>query len=142
MIWLLYGCLVLGAVLLVADIAGRLHGPPERIRWWRAIGLLAAAGPGLAPMLGWLTGGLSVSWPFPLIAAAYFAAFALLTAGVLGVRGQSGSAGLRRVGYLGLLVLGAIPSWVLLFLAPAILLAGVSLIEPRQVAATSDIATH
>ncbi len=140
-IWLLYACLVLGAVLLVADIAGRFNGPPERVRWWRAIGLLAAAGPGLAPLLGWL-GGSSVSWPYPLIAAAYFAAFVLLTAGVLGWRGRSASAALRRAGYLGLLVLGTLPGWALLFLTPAIALAGVALIQPRRAPASSDIAAH
>jgi hypothetical protein len=138
-IWLFYVCLVLGAVLLVADLAGRFTGPPERVRLWRAIGVLAAAGPGLGPMLGWLTGRLSVSWPYPLVAAAYFAAFVILATGVMGWRGRSASARLRRVGYLGLLVLGALPSWVLLFLAPAIAVAGVSLIQSPGAPAANDV---
>lgn len=132
MIWLFYAFLLLGLVLLGLDVADRLRVAPERARWWRWIGIAAAAGPGLAPLLAWLTGQLSVSWPFPLIALAYLAFFAAFAVGALGWLGVSVSLWLRRAGYLGLLILAALPSWVLLLLTPLVAIAGLGLSRPRS----------
>lgn len=133
---LFYGWVIIGAVLLTVSVQGRLTVPAEQVSRWRVLGLVAAAGPGLAPFLAWLTGSLGASWPFPIIAIGYVLAFAILAIGVQGWLGDGASRSLRRVGYLALLVLGALPSWVLLVLTPATLLAGASLVEPRAAAAT------
>ena len=130
MIFVFYACLAIGVVLLVEDLCGRLTASPERVRWWRRIGIAAAAGPGLAPLLAWLTGRLEVSWPYPLIALGYLLFFLVFAAGALGLAGEHASPPLRRGGYLGLVVLAALPSWVLLALTPLVALAGIALARP------------
>jgi hypothetical protein len=130
-IWIAYSCLILGAGLLLASFAGRLTFHSERIRGVRALGLVAAAGPGLAPLGFWLANPTAVGWPFPVVAISYLAAFLVLAGGVVGPLSDRRQAGLRRLGYLGLLVLGALPSFVLLLLAPAVLLASLTLVEAR-----------
>jgi hypothetical protein len=140
-IFMLYGCLVGGIVLLVAELRGRLTVPAGQLGRWRLLGVVAAAVPGIGPLLAWITGSLGVSWPFPLVAIAYVVAFAVLALGVAGWTSSGSSRVLRRIGYLGLLVLGALPSFVLLLLAPAILLAGATLVEPRGLANTATSST-
>jgi hypothetical protein len=130
MIFVFYACLAVGVVLLVEDVRGRFTASPERVRWWARIGIAAAAGPGLAPLLAWLTGRLEVTWPYPLIALGYLFSFLVFAVGVLGLAGDNASAPLRRAGYLGLLALAALPSFVLLVLTPLVALAGVGLARP------------
>jgi MFS family permease len=81
MIFVFYACLAGGVVLLVEDLRGRFTPSPERVRWWGRIGIAAAAGPGLAPLLAWLTGRLEVTWPYPLIAFGYLVFFLVFVAG-------------------------------------------------------------
>lgn len=131
MIFVFYGCLILGAALLVADLRGSFTVRADQVRAWHAIGVAAAAAPGLGPLLGWMTGSLGASWPFPLIAGACVLAFALLAVGLGPWLARGRSRLVRRAGYVGLLVLGALPSFVLLLFAPAILLAGAALVAPR-----------
>lgn len=134
MIWILYGCLILGAGLLLASGTGRLTADPGRVRGLRALGLVAASGPGLGPLVLWVANPTAVVWPYPVIAIAYVAMFVMLAVGVLSPLADAPRTRLRRVGYVGMLLLGALPSFVLLLLAPAILLAGLTLIEPRATA--------
>lgn len=131
MIFVLYACLIAGAAVLLADIRGSFTVRSDQAGAWHRVGLVAAAAPGIGPLLGWITGSLSVSWPFPLIAIGYLLAFALLAIGLGPWAGPSAARFLRRAGYIGLLVLGALPSFVLLLFAPAILLAGAALVEAR-----------
>jgi hypothetical protein len=136
-IGLFYLFLLLGLTLLAMDVTGGLRIAPKRARWWRRIGVVAAAGPGLAPMLGWLTGRLAVEWPFPMIALAYLGLFVAFTAGVAGwpgarPDGEAGGLGLRRTAYLGLILLAALPSMVLLVLTPFVAIAGLALARPAR----------
>jgi hypothetical protein len=52
-----YTFIVGGAALLAIDIAGRLT-VRSRVGLWRTIGVIAAAGPGLAPILSIVTNRL------------------------------------------------------------------------------------
>jgi hypothetical protein len=117
MLWLFYGFLLIGLLLLVADLSGRLIVSRERVLWWRWIGLAAAAGPGVAPLLYGAT----------VVGVADLACFAAIAAGVLGLAPATAAPWLRRVGYLGLLVIGALPSWALIVLTPFVALAGLAL---------------
>lgn len=121
-----YAFLLVGLGLLAADLAGVLRVSARRLRWWRWIGLAAAAGPGLAPALAAATGRLVWSWPFPLIAFGYGLAFAVFALGILLPQVGPGRL-LRRSGYIGLLLLAALPSWVLIVLTPLVAIAGVGL---------------
>ena len=132
MILVFYACLVVGGLLLAAEVSGRFTVPAKRVRPFRRMGLVAAAGPGLAPILAWLTNTLDASWPFPLIAAGYLVAFALITAGVVGPLPPRPARRLRQIGYLGLLALAALPSWVLLIFAPLVLAASLALVEAPE----------
>jgi hypothetical protein len=131
----LYVFLVVGIFLLYADLTGRLTVSQRRVRWWRWIGVAAAAGPGLAPLLGALTGRLTVAWPFYLIAIGYLLAFGAFALGAL-LPNRPGSLLLRRSGYAALLLLAALPSWALLLLTPFVAIAGVGL--ARQEAPASQ----
>jgi hypothetical protein len=136
MIAVFYAFIAGGAVLLALDIAGRLT-VRSRVGLWRAIGVIAAAGPGIAPILSIVTNRLTYEGlTFPAVAVAYLAAFLLFVAGVSGRAGDT-SLLLRRVGYVGLLVLGAIPSWVLLVLTPLIFIAGAGLVRQSSEGARS-----
>lgn len=136
MIFLLYACLLGGFALLVEDQRSRFVASADRVRWLRLVGLVAAAVVGLVPLLAWLMGALQVSWPFPIFAIAYLVSFLALAGGVLGLGGDKSSIGMRRAGYLGLLVLEAL-SFTLLLLAPLVLVAGVALAQPRATARQS-----
>jgi len=116
-----YAFLVVGLVLLLADLTGRLRVLPPRVRWWRWLGVAAAAGPGIAPILYWWIYGMS-----PLIAVAYLLAFGVFALGAL-LPHRPRSALLRRGGYVALLLLAALPSWVLIVLTPFVAIAGIGL---------------
>ena len=122
MLWVFYGFLLIGLTLLVADVTGRLVVSPVRLRWWRWIGLAAAAGPGFAPLLYGVTG----------VGIADLVCFATMAIGVVGKFPPEGGARLRRIGYAGLLLIGAIPSWALIFLTPFVALAGLALARAPQ----------
>ncbi|HKY89102.1 MAG TPA: hypothetical protein VJ141_03915, partial [Candidatus Limnocylindrales bacterium] len=65
-------------------------------------------------------------------ASGYFLAFLVFAAGVVDWRDRRrASIWLRRAGYLGLLALAAIPSWVLLVLTPLVFVAGAGLVRAR-----------
>ncbi len=119
MLWLFYGFLLIGLLLLVADLSGRLIVSRERLLWWRWIGLAAAAGPGVAPLLYGAT----------VVGVADLACFAAIAAGVLGLASATAARWLVRIGYLGLLIIGALPSWALIFLTPFVALAGLALAQ-------------
>ncbi len=122
MLWVLYGFLVIGLSLLVADLSGRLVASWERARWWRWIGLAAAAGPGIAPLL---YGAVAVG-------VVDLTCFAVMALGVLGLAPAAIAPWLRRAGYVGLLVVGALPSWALIALTPFVALAGLALVQARE----------
>jgi hypothetical protein len=126
-LWLFYGFLVLGLLLLVADMSGRLIVSRERVRWWRWIGLAAAAGPGIAPLLYGAT----------VVGAANLVCFAAIAAGVLGLASATAAPWFRRIGYVGLIAIGALPSWALIFLTPFVALAGLALARaPEELSAS------
>ena len=127
MLWVLYGFLLIGLALLAADLSGRLVVSPKRVRSWRWIGLAAAAGPGIAPLLYGATG----------VGIADLACFASMAIGVLEASSPRRSAQLRRVGYVGLLVIGTLPSWALIFLTPFVALAGMALARSQDEIAAS-----
>ena len=127
MLWVFYGFLVVGLLLLVADLSGRLIVPRDRVRWWRWIGLAAAAGPGIAPLLYGATG----------VGVADLVCFAAMAFGVLGHPPADAAPRLRRGGYAGLLLIGALPSWALIFLTPLVALAGLALARaPEEMSAS------
>jgi hypothetical protein len=128
-----YLFVLVGMALLYLDLGGRLVVPRKRLVWWRWIGIAAAAGPGLAPVLGWAVGTLVTSgwWPFGVIASAYLVSFLVFALGAIDLSDRARSVRLRRVGYLGLLLLSLLPSWVLVVLAPAVALAGIGLARAK-----------
>jgi hypothetical protein len=126
-LWVFYGFLIVGLLLLVADLSGRLVVPRERVRWWRWIGLAAAAGPGIAPLLYGATG----------VGVADLVCFATMALGVLGLAPAAVATMLRRGGYVGLLVIGALPSWALISVTPFVALAGIALARaPKELPAS------
>ena len=131
MIFVPYAFVVIGALLLLADLTGRLTASAQRVRLWRAFGLIAAALAGLGPIVVLFT--LAWAWPSPLIVGAYVLLYVAFVAGTLGAAGRFSTA-LQRLGYAGFLAIVSIPSWVLLGLAPAIALAGIGLVRERSTA--------
>ena len=132
MIVLLYLPLALGLYALARDLTGRLTVEPDRVRVWHAVGLVAGIGASLAPALALALGTLGETGPaFTWIAVAYALAAALFAFGILAEGGTEAAAPARRAGYGMLLLLAAIPSWSLLFLAPLVGLAAVGLAKPQ-----------
>ena len=126
-----YFFLAVAVTLLLMDAAGQMRFSAGVARRLRAVGIVAAGGPGLAPMAALLTGRLEVGWPFPLIAMAYLGLFLAWTAAVAGwLGGPRGGGGLRRTIYAALIFLAALPSAVLLVLAPFVAIAGLGLARP------------
>jgi len=129
-----YLVLAVGVTLLLMDATGQMRFPGRLANRLRAAGVVAAAGPGLAPILVLVTGRLETGWPFPLIAMAYLGLFLAYAAAVAGwLSAPGGGAGLRRTIYAGLLFLAALPSWALLTMTPFVALAGLGLARPRDV---------
>jgi hypothetical protein len=132
MVFPLYAFVLVGLALLVGDVLGLLRASTARTRWWRIIGLVAAAGPGLAPIIAWLTGRLaSEGWVFPAVSAGYLLSYLLWVAGVAGRLGAA-SVLARRTAYAVILALASIPSWVLLVLTPLVAIAGLALVQPTD----------
>lgn len=135
-----YAAIALGVVLLVLDLRGRLRLPAGRARWWRIVGLAAAAGPGLGLTLALLTRRLEATGSTAsLVAFADTACFVALVVGALVRPEATGSTRLRRLAYGGLLAVGAMPSWVLLPLAAMLPFAAGALVRPVE--SSPDAAT-
>ena len=133
MIYVFYFCLAVGVTLLLMDATGQLRFQSGTARRLRALGVIAAAGPGLGPILALVTGRLEAGWPFPLIALAYLGLFLGYTAAVAGWLGTArGGGGLRRTLYAGLIFLAALPSMGLLLLTPLVMIAGLGLSRPLR----------
>jgi uncharacterized membrane protein YccC len=123
MILILYSFVVMGAALLVTDLRGRLTGDVRSVSFLRSIGIAAASIATIGPVA--VLFNSEWAWPYPLIPAAYIGLYAAFLAGTR----NTGSVALQRISYFGFLALSAIPSWELLFLAPAVGLAGVALVR-------------
>lgn len=123
--------LLVGVGLLVADMLNRLRVDERRVRWWRAIAAIAALFVGLQPVVFGLRTPEAVMYPFHLVAIGYLAAAATFLAGLV-VGDGAAALWLRRIGYGVLLLLGALPSLLLLFLTPVIALAGIGLARPAS----------
>lgn len=139
MIFVFYFCLAVGITLLLMDATGQLRFERRTARRLQAIGVIAAAGPGLGPVLALASGQLNAGWPFPLIALAYlglFLGYAAAVAGWLGT--ERGGGGLRRTLYAALVFLAALPSMVLLFFTPLVMAAGVALARPIDEASSGS----
>jgi hypothetical protein len=126
-----YGSLAIGLVLLAADLGGRFRVSSDRLRELARIGLVGAAVVGVTPLLLLLGqtlppgAGLGASWPLAAFVLGYLALALAFGVGVLGRAGDR-SAQIRRAAYLGLLMIAAVPSSLLL-LTPFITLAGLAL---------------
>lgn len=126
-----YLALLVGFGLLVSDLRGGLRIERHRLRWWKGIAALATLFVGLQPAVFGLRNPDSVAYPFPVIAAAYLGSALVYLAGIVAGERSSGL-WLRRIGYAILLVLGTLPSFLLLFLAPVIAVAGIGLARPTR----------
>ena len=130
MVLVFYFFLAVAVTLVLMDATGQMRFRARTARRLRIIGVVAAAGPGLAPALALASGQLEVGWPFPLIAMAYLGLFIAYAAAVAGWLSAGGGAGLRRTVYTGLILLAALPSMVLLILTPFVAIAGCGLARP------------
>lgn len=119
-----------GAALLLLDLRGRLT-VRSRVGLWRTIGVAAAAGPGLGPIVALTTNRLVYEGTtFPAVAVAYLIAFLMFAIGAMDWHDRLRfSAPARRVGYALLVALAAVPSFVLLFLSAFVLVAGAGLVR-------------
>lgn len=131
MLPLFYLALLVGVAFLVADMLDRLRVDERRLRWRRGIAAIATLFVALQPALFGLRMPDAVRFPFPLIAVLY------LVGGLVYLAGMAGderliALWLRRIGYGMLLALGALPSFLLLFLAPVIAMAGIGLARPSS----------
>lgn len=138
MIAVFYAFVVAGAAMLVLDLRGRLT-VRSRVGLWRTIGVIAAAAPGLTPILSVVTNRLGYDGLiFPVVSVGYLSAFALFAVGVLDWNDRRRSSLLlRRLGYVALLALSAIPSFVLLAFTPLIFIAGAGLVRQSSEVARS-----
>ena len=127
---LLYGFIALGAIVLLADANGFIVVAPERVRWFRIIGLIAVAIVGLAPLL--LVMSAEWLWWYPPIVVLYLLLALAFAAGTVGWLGPRYSRSVQRLAYAGLLLVVAIPSMVLLSLAPVVAVAGAALARPDE----------
>lgn len=131
MVLVFYFFLAVAVTLVLMDATGQMRFRRPTARRLRQIGIIAAAGPGLAPALALATGRLEVGWPFPLIAMAYLGLFVAYAAAVAGwLSASGGGSGLRRTIYTALILLAALPSAVLLILTPFVAVAGCALARP------------
>ena len=131
MLPLFYLALLIGVALLVADMLDRLRVDERRLRWRRGIAAIATLFVALQPAVFGLRTPDAVRFPFPLIAALYLVAGAVYLAGMVAGERSIGL-WLRRIGYGVLLALGALPSFLLLFLTPIIAMAGIGLARPSN----------
>jgi hypothetical protein len=126
MMFLFYGLIGVGVILLMADRNGLLIASSDHVRWLRLIGLGAATIVGVGPVVWLVTSDMT--WWYPPIVIGYLAAAAAFVAGTLGLAGAR-SVTVQRAAYGVLLLLVAIPPTVLLALAPALALAGAALVR-------------
>lgn len=132
MLPLFYGALLIGAFLLVRDIEGRSLASRASTRLRRRVAVVAAAGPGIAPIIYFGTGGNGVAAALSVIGLAYLLFYIVFALGLLELMPSDAARFARRAGYAGLLVLGALPSWGLLFLTPFTGVASVGLVEEER----------
>ena len=133
MILVFYGCLLLGVVVFVASLTGRLRAPERTVRVAHIVGIASATLVAIAPIWVALRFVLPDNWPNPVLTAIIIfdlLGAALLIAGTLSVRVRQSVR--PEVGYLFLLIAGAVPSWVLLAITPAVLLSGACLVRPAR----------
>jgi hypothetical protein len=130
MLPLFYGALLIGAWLLYRDVAGQAHARSPTVRFRRRVALVAAAGPGIAPIIYFGTGANGGAPSLSLIGLAYLLAYLIFAIGLLDLIPTLPARHARRAGYAGLLLLGALPSWGLLYLTPFTGVAGIGLVEP------------
>ena len=133
MLPLFYGALMVGAWLLYRDIAGRSHARGARVRLRRRVALVAAAGPGIAPIIYFGTGANGGAPSLSLIGVVYLLAYLIFALGLLDLVPSRPARHARRTGYAGLLLLGALPSWGLLYVTIFTGVAGIGLVEPLEV---------
>lgn len=128
MIFIFYGLWFLGLVFLGVDLTGRFNTSIHAARALRVLGVVAVTVPAVVPLMAvygrwWMWSGLT----FPVIAHAYTALAVLYLVGLFVGRAALGRL-LARCAYVGLLVLAAIPSFILLPIAgPTVGLAGLAL---------------
>ena len=126
---LLYGLVALGIGLLAANVVGRLSAPPTRARVLRFGGTIAALN--LGGLAIYALGLVTPPGPVAVVVAcAYLVSALLLSVGALGAAGRVGS-GLRRLGYVVILLLTSIPSVMVLPLAVLVPFAGLALVEDQ-----------
>ncbi len=132
MLPLLYGALLIGTWLLVRDIAGRSRASTALMRLRRRVAVVAAAGPGIAPIIYFSTGSSGAAAALSTLGLGYLLFYILFALGLLELMPPDAARFARRAGYAGLLLLGALPSWAFLSLTPFTGLAGVGLVEPNE----------
>lgn len=130
----LYGLLVVGILLLVAEALGRLRARPARARVLRFGGAAAALVLGGLPGVALLTGRIVAGGPEAgLLAVGFGLGGIAVVAGAFragaGARPGAAARRLRRLGYLALLVFTAVPSSMSLPLAVLVPLAGLALVD-------------
>jgi hypothetical protein len=125
-----YAFTVLGLVLLGLDVAGRLTADGRSLFVRRAVGIIAATITAFTPLLLWKTGRIEVGLGFAFFAYAYLTAFAIYLFGLLVFPHSVISRWISRLGYLTLLALASLPSFVLIVLATPAALAGFGLTRP------------
>lgn len=131
MIFVFYGSIALGASLLVLDLRGVLRVAPAPLQGCRLIASLAVlllAVASVATLAYVAPGGPSLL--LIVVIATYLIGGGLYLTTLFVERGHR-SDRIRRLAYASLLVVGLIPSFVLLALAPATALAGLGLVRPR-----------
>ena len=126
MMFVFYGLIGVGVILLMADRSGLLIASGEHVRWLKLVGLIAAAIVGIGPII-WLATS-DMTWWYPPIVIGYLVAFIAFALGTVG-RAGSRSLTIQRVAYGVLLLLVAIPPTVLLALAPVLAVAGLALVR-------------
>jgi hypothetical protein len=128
-----YVNIAIGVVLLALDIRGVLRARGTRLVFLRLAGVAAAGVASLTPFIWWHGGSpLPRGSVFPLIAYAYLVLYAVFTAGSLLSSGSRPTRWAQRLAYAGLLVLSAIPSFVLLPLSAPMAIAGAALVRPSE----------
>lgn len=130
MLPLFYGALLVGAWLLYRDIARRSLAPPATVRFRRRVALVAAAGPGIAPIIYFGTGSNGGAPSLSFIGLAYLLLYLIFALGLLDLIPSRPARHARRTAYAGLLLLSALPSWGLLYLTLFTAVAGIGLVEP------------
>jgi hypothetical protein len=133
-IYVLYGFVLVGVGLLVADLLGRLTARRASASFMRTIGVAAASIATIGPVA--VLFNAQWVWPYPLFPAAYVALYVAFVASTYGRLGRR-SIPVQRLAYAGYLLLVAFPSWELLLLTPAIALAGVALVRDRPFGGTA-----